>query len=260
MYDFIIVKDIEKRYINSLGYCITFVSVMNKIITDKDLGDILLRTNPRSKGYTLKVKEGRVTAVMPEGGDMQRLLKFIMERKEELLKALNKHSKRPILDESTKLVTQTFSVNITKSDRENFYMTLKDGVLNISCPKDVSFENEKVQAVLKDLIGRALKHEAVRVLPERLNELAQNYKFVYSGVKISKSTSNWGSCSSRKSINLSRSLMLLPQYLSDYVLLHELCHTKEMSHNERFWALMDSVTDGKSKALRGELKKYSPFA
>jgi Predicted metal-dependent hydrolase len=233
---------------------------MNKIITDKDLGDILLRTNPRSKGYTLKVKEGRVTAVMPEGRDMQKLLDFITDKKEELLKALDKLPKRPILNESTKLLTQTFSVRITRTDRDNFYMALKDGILNISCPQDVVFENERVQDVLKDLIGRALRHEATRLLPKRLDELAEKHSFAYSMVKISKSTSRWGSCSSRKSINLSCSLMLLPQHLSDYVLLHELCHTKEMSHSERFWALMDSVTDGKAKALREELKKYKTFA
>ena len=75
-------------------------------------------------------------------------------------------------------------------------------------------------------------------------------------MKINSSKGRWGSCSARKAINLSYYLVLLPKHLIDYVLLHELCHTREMNHGERFWALLNSVTDGKALELREELKQY----
>jgi predicted metal-dependent hydrolase len=50
--------------------------------------------------------------------------------------------------------------------------------------------------------------------------------------------------------------MLLPAHLIDYVILHELCHTKEMNHGVNFWRWMDRVTDNKSKELRTQLKKH----
>ncbi len=102
-----------------------------------------------------------------------------------------------------------------------------------------------------------LRKKAKETLPSMLKSLANFYGFSYSSVKITKSKGRWGSCSSRANINLSLYLMLLPEHLIEYVLLHELCHTKEMNHGPRFWALMDSVTKGKAKELRRELKVKS---
>lgn len=52
-------------------------------------------------------------------------------------------------------------------------------------------------------------------------------------------------------------MMMLPAHLSDYVMLHELAHTREMNHSERFWALLDKLTDGHALHLREELKGYN---
>lgn len=135
-------------------------------------------------------------------------------------------------------------------------MTLKDGILRIACPAATRFESDKVQEILKDLLEKALRHEAKRLLPDRLMALAARYKFTCTGVRIMNSKTRWGSCSTRKTINLSLSLMLLPWHLIDYVLLHELCHTVEMNHSDRFWKLLDGITDNKALALRKELKEY----
>ena len=152
--------------------------------------------------------------------------------------------------------TATFRLHIFRTERENFYMRLENGILHIACPKEIDFADEQVQKVLKGLIEQALRHEARRILPQRLHQLASQHGFTYAGVKIFNSKSHWGSCTARRSINLSLSLMLLPFPLIDYVLLHELCHTIEMNHSDRFWALMDKVTDGKAQTLRKELKGF----
>ena len=107
-----------------------------------------------------------------------------------------------------------------------------------------------------DLEIRRLGLEAVQYLPDRLQALAASCNFTYASVKISKSKSRWGSCSSKKNISLSLFLMKLPLHLIDYVILHELCHTIEMNHGAKFWELLDKVCAGKAKALRKELKAY----
>ena len=57
---------------------------------------------------------------------------------------------------------------------------------------------------------------------------------------------------------LSYYLMLLPAHLMDYVILHELAHTREMNHGPRFWELLDWMTEGRALALRKELRAYRP--
>ena len=104
------------------------------------------------------------------------------------------------------------------------------------------------------MLKAALRHEAKRYLPIRLAALARQHGFHYNGVTIKDTSSRWGSCSNRKHINLSLLLMTLPWHLIDYVLLHELCHTVELNHSDRFWALMNRVTNGKALQLRQELK------
>lgn len=230
---------------------------MEKKIHDNDLGIILIRSTARATRYTLKISKGMITATMPVGGDEAELLSFIEANRKKLIDAIKKHPPRPLLDETTVLQTTTFRLQIFRTDRINYYMALNDGVLRIACPNDTRFELEIVQEILKDLLEKALRHEAKRLLPDRLMTLAARHHFTCTGVRIMNSKTRWGSCSSRKSINLSLSLMLLPWHLIDYVLLHELCHTVEMNHSDRFWQLLNSLTDNKALALRNELKNYS---
>ena len=229
---------------------------MEKNIQVKDLGIITLRVSARARRYTLKISKGKITATMPVGGDENRLLSFILENKERLRKGLEKYPARPIIDEHFQLQATTFQVRVVRSERSNFYMQLKKGILHIACPNETDFTDEDVQATLKAMIENALRHEAKRLLPNRLLALAKAYGFTVNGVKINNSKTHWGSCTIRKSINLSLSLMLLPWHLIDYVLLHELCHTIEMNHSDRFWALMNKVTNQKAVTLRNELKSY----
>lgn len=236
---------------------ITFALRMERKIEDKELGTITVCRNPRAVRYILKVKNGAVFAVMPLAGEESVLLRFIEESRAVLLEQIARRPKR-MLDESTELQTFSFRLHIFRSERKNFYLSLKDGILHIACPRETDFSEASVQDALTRLFERALKHEAKRLLPLRIGELAVRHGFGFRNIRIQSSRGRWGSCSSGKTINLSCFLMLLPGHLIDYVLLHELCHTVEMNHGEHFWRLMDRVTDGKALELRRELKCHSP--
>lgn len=100
-----------------------------------------------------------------------------------------------------------------------------------------------------------LRAEARAALPPRLAALAAQNGFTYNNVRIKHNSSNWGSCSQLGNINLNLNLMRLPEYLRDYVMLHELCHLRYMNHGPEFHALLESVCPG-HRALHRELKGY----
>jgi predicted metal-dependent hydrolase len=93
-------------------------------------------------------------------------------------------------------------------------------------------------------------------LPKRLSELANKFSFNYNGVKIKNYKSRWGACDKKNNIYLNYKLVMLDKNLIDYVLIHELCHTKFFSHNNDFHNLLKSFFNNEF-SLRKRLKNFS---
>lgn len=229
---------------------------MEKKIDDKELGLITLKWGGRYRRLTLKVVGGVIVATMPSAADEQKMLAFIEEKRGKLKQLLQKSPGQPLLDENTERQMATFRLQISRTDKPKPSVILRDGILSVVIPRGVALESEAAQEKLREILKNVFRHEAKRVLPGRLSELARTHGFTYEEVKINSSRTRWGSCSGRKNINLSLYLMQLPWHLIDYVLLHELCHTREMNHSERFWQQMNRVTQNRAMALRQELKQY----
>ena len=86
-----------------------------------------------------------------------------------------------------------------------------------------------------------LRKDAKLVLPARCGALAERYGFTYNKVFIKHNRSNWGSCSAKKNLNLNLNLVRLPAELRDYVILHELCHLRQMNHGTEFHTMLESL-------------------
>ena len=102
-----------------------------------------------------------------------------------------------------------------------------------------------------------MREAARAALVPKLLSAAARYGFPFKGrVAIKNNVSNWGSCSSKGNINLNMRLVLLPERLQDYVILHELCHLRHQNHGPAFHALLDSLIGGKEKELQRELHEW----
>ena len=99
------------------------------------------------------------------------------------------------------------------------------------------------------------RQDAARRLGGRLRELALRHGFVYNRVTIRNQRTRWGSCSAANNISLNMKLVALPPELVDYVLLHELLHTRIKNHGPAFWAELERLAGG-ARAKRARLKEY----
>ena len=86
-----------------------------------------------------------------------------------------------------------------------------------------------------------------------LEQLAEEHGFHYNGLSIRAQKTRWGSCSSKKNINLNCKLLFMPVEVVNCVMIHELCHTIEMNHSSRFWDLVADC-DPNYKENRKSLK------
>ena len=171
---------------------------MEKEVFIEGIGMVTFRQSPKARHYSLKISKGKVLAVMPVGGNEALMRRFINENRARIETALVKHPERLPLDETTDLRATTFRVRICRSERKDFRMRLQDEVLSVECPSETCFSDTKVQELLRSMIERALRHEAKRLLPDRLSGLAMRHGFRFSEVKINNSKTHWGSCTTRR--------------------------------------------------------------
>ena len=99
------------------------------------------------------------------------------------------------------------------------------------------------------------REEAREKLGKRLSELAQKHNFQYNRVSIRNQRTRWGSCSSKDNISLNMKLLHLPNHLIDYILLHELVHTRVKNHSEDFWNELETVVPN-ARTIDKQLREY----
>ncbi len=83
-----------------------------------------------------------------------------------------------------------------------------------------------------------LKNQARAVIPQRVSYYAGKIGVTYGRISIRCQHTRWGSCSSKGNLNFNCLLMLMPSEVLDSVIVHELCHRKEMNHSVKFYELV----------------------
>lgn len=138
----------------------------------------------------------------------------------------------------------------------------EDGKITVRAPYSVTraqaerFLNEKMEWILKQqekLEKRQAERHivteeerkagialALERIPERVRYYAGRMGVTYSRITIREQKTRWGSCSSKGGLNFNWKLVLMPEEVLDYVVVHELAHRKEMNHSKAFWAVVEA--------------------
>lgn len=101
-------------------------------------------------------------------------------------------------------------------------------------------ERSKLEKITFEKI-KELADQAVEYIPKRVKYYAEKENFVYNKITIKNLVSRWGSCSTKGNLNFNCLLMLTPDYVIDYIVVHDLCHLREMNHSEKFWAEVEKI-------------------
>ena len=220
---------------------------MNKTETIENY-EIKYKKHPFSKSIKISLKqEGEILVTMPIICPYKTARNFLLSNFEKI-KSFKIDNKILSPDLKTKFDT----LNIIKSDE--LKTTVKNNIVNFYYPKELEFANPKIQKALKEAYFKALKIEAKNYLPQRLGFLANKYGFKYGSVALRNQKTRFGSCSFKNNINLNINLMKYDFDCIDYVLIHELVHTKIKNHSEKFWVEVEKYCPD-YKILRKKLKK-----
>lgn len=180
-------------------------------------------------------------------------LNYAETKRDWLQGQLQKHGRTPHND--GQLIGKAHVLEFRPQTGSAVRTRITDGRIVVTYPTHLAIEDDEVQAAADRACLRALRQEAEDVLPARLRQLAETSGFSYRSVAIRHLKSRWGSCDQDRDIKLNLFLMQLPWHLIDYVLMHELMHTRIMEHGPRFWRAMEAQLPD-IRTLRKEIRAY----
>jgi predicted metal-dependent hydrolase len=204
------------------------------IVNYRGIGEVVYTRNPRARNFSIRInQQGELRVTVPRMVSWRRAEAFFLSRQNWVLKKLEQMNSKycrdslPSEGESLRIRGKDFSIRLQSGDSGS-----------------------------EDAIWRILRKEALDYLPERVAKLSEAHGYKITGLKIRRMKTRWGSCTARKSINLNSWLMMIPEALSDYVILHELAHTRFPDHGKKFWEELDRTTGAASVGYRKELRKH----
>jgi len=230
-----------------------------KTIVINDI-EIRIKKSPRARYMNISVKPfGGITVSIPEKisfYDGEKLAHQKIKWIEEHVSKMRGYEKTfSIYDENSNFKTRNHRLEIKSSEKNKFSVKVRNGIIKVSYPEDLDAKSSIVQKAVRKGIETAYREEAKEYLPKRLNDLSDKHNLPFSELFIKNVKSRWGSCSGKNNINLSIHLMRLPDHLIDYVLLHELAHTKIKNHSKKFWQFLDTLV-GNAKKIDKELRQF----
>ena len=225
------------------------------------LGPIEIERVARARNIRISVRKGRVRVAYPWFSSRERALQFLDTKLDWVRATLEKQQRT----EAGRVIRPPFRtrqhelrvVPDEKATRATVRVT--SDAITLRLPASADIANSEIQELINKGVTEALRREARELLPPMVEAASCRTGLDYRSITIRATRSKWGSCSSRNDLSLSVYLMLLPDHLIEYIIIHELCHTVHRNHSAAFHSLVDHHLGGREKELNRELKQYHPL-
>lgn len=206
----------------------------------------------RSKRKTLALiveNDGKLTVRAPFGMKDADIRRFV-KQKENWIKKKQAKSRNETMRPREYVDGETFPY----LGREYHLQIVPD--MNPALVLDGTFRLKKSEVENAESVFVAwYKKQARKELTTRVDYYAEKYGFDVKKIRISSARTRWGSCSTRGTLSFTWRLILAPQDVVDYVVVHELCHLRELNHSKKYWSLVEDIMPD-YKARRAWLKKH----
>lgn len=226
-------------------------------IVDKEFGEIKIRKNKLARSVKLSVGvDGSLRASIPYYSPEFAVRRLVNGNRDEIRKMLATHNAKNSYQDGD-LIGKTHTLFLRKFSGEEIKISNEGNQILVQIPQELAFENPLVQSEIRKTVSKILRKQAKAYLPRRIDFLAEKYGFSFDKLRFSHTGTRWGSCSSSGTISLNIALMNLPHHLIDYVIIHELCHTRQMNHSSKFWQEVEKYCPDYKKYVQ-EIKQFSP--
>ena len=226
-------------------------------IVDKEFGEIKIRKNKLARSVKLSVGvDGSLRASIPYYSPEFAVRRLVNGNRDEIRKMLATHNAKNSYQDGD-LIGKTHTLFLRKFLGEEIKISNEGNQILVQIPQELAFENQLVQSEIRKTVSKILRKQAKAYLPRRIDFLAEKYGFRFEKLRFSHTGTRWGSCSSSGTISLNIALMNLPHHLIDYVIIHELCHTRQMNHSSKFWQEVEKYCPDYKKYVQ-EIKQFSP--
>lgn len=140
-----------------------------------------------------------------------------------------------------------YRVLLSNNNMDRISARMKENEIEISLAESLSLYQRKQEVM--NIISKLITKKFRPAFSERVAVVnLRTLKVSYDAVRLKNMRSRWGSCSSRGNLNFSTRLLLCPDYVIDYVIIHELAHRLEMNHSARFWGHVERAMSDYTRA------------
>lgn len=227
------------------------------IIHDQEFGKITIRRSPRATQVRMRVSaDGTLRASLPPYAPLFLVKRLLKSSRNELRTLIAKSRPAVTYMNGTK-IGKSHVLVVEESNNAESTVARKGQKIIVTLAYGTNINDALIVKQIRTKIIEALKIEAKSYLPRRLEFLARQHGFTYEKTRFSTASGRWGSYSDHGTVSLNVALMNLPFELIDYVLIHELAHTKQMNHSQNFWKLV-MMADPDYKLHRRIMKTKNP--